>query len=59
MSWLDREWQYVNAAETAKPGYLKRKFDRLRRELKAAEEQRTKNAAEVQAKVAAIRKVGK
>lgn len=51
--WKDPDWQYVNAAETSKPGYLKRKFDRIRRKLQAEQE---KNRVEVEAKVASIKR---
>jgi hypothetical protein len=32
MNWRDKKWKYANAAETRKPGYLKRRFERIRRE---------------------------
>lgn len=31
---LSKEFKYTNAADSSKPGYLKAKFDRIRRELK-------------------------
>lgn len=35
MSWLDPNWRYSNAAETNKPNYLRRKFERIQREIEA------------------------
>lgn len=33
----DKTFHYTNAANSAKPGYLRRKFDRIRREQKERE----------------------
>lgn len=38
MSILDPKFVYRNAVETAKPGYLKRRFDAIRREQRAQAE---------------------
>jgi hypothetical protein len=54
MSAHDKNWRYTTAEETKKPGYLKRKFDRIRAEQKAnAEEAKDKVKPIVRAKVAA------
>lgn len=50
---IDRRFSYTNAADSAKPGYLKNKFDKIRREL-AAKSEAIK--IEVQAKVRRISK---
>jgi hypothetical protein len=34
MKWRDPNWRYHDANETNKPGYLRRKFARLRQEQK-------------------------
>lgn len=47
---LDRSFQYTPSAQTD----LKRTFARIRREQKAAEQQRVQNESEAQAKVAPI-----
>ncbi len=45
---------YATAAESAKPGYLKRKFDRIRQEQKRAREDQAKADAEAKAKVSSL-----
>lgn len=50
MSWRDKSWRYTSAADSAKPGYLKRKFDRFRKE-------REHNRVEAAAKVRLMKKV--
>jgi hypothetical protein len=40
MSLLDRSWKYTTADESKKPNYLRKKFERIRREL--AEQQKLK-----------------
>lgn len=32
MSWRDPKWQYKDSVETAKPGYLQKRFDEIRRQ---------------------------
>ncbi len=43
-------WRYATAAETRKPGYLKRKFDKIKRE-------QAEQKAATEAKVQPMRKV--
>lgn len=38
MSWLDKNYRYTNAEESRKPGYLERKFRKIRDAQKAAAE---------------------
>lgn len=38
MSVFDPDWKYVNAADTAKPNYLRKKFQRILREQREAAE---------------------
>lgn len=45
MSVLDRSWKYRSADETAKPGYLKRRFEEIRKEQR---ERAKEQAAKVQ-----------
>jgi hypothetical protein len=56
MSWLDPNWKYISAAESAKPGYLQRRFDEIRQRLLEKAEQDRKDAEEQAAKV---RKIGR
>lgn len=49
---LNPEFRYTNSADSAKPGYLMRKFDRIRRELK---EEAEREAAKPTATVRAIK----
>ena len=51
MSIRDKSWKYAPAAETAKPGYLRRKFDKIRR-------QQAEQKAATEAKVQPIRAKG-
>ena len=47
MSWRDPKWKYVPASETAKPGYLERRFAEIRRrqKLDAREQAEAKHPA--------------
>ena len=45
MSIYDKSWKYRSAEETRKPGYLKERFDEIRRQQK--EEQEKKNEEQV------------
>ena len=49
-NWRDPKFRYATAAETRKPGYLKRRFERIRRE------QAEKDKAERTENVQPIRK---
>lgn len=44
---LNPDWRYTSAADSSKPGYLKRKFEKLRK-------QQEQNKAEAEAKVRII-----
>lgn len=48
---------YSTAAESAKPGYLKRKFDKIRQDQRKQDEERKRAAAETAAKVSTIIRV--
>jgi hypothetical protein len=54
MSWRDPNWQYSNSTETAKPGYLRRKFKRIERDARLKAEAQAAADAEAKAKVAPI-----
>jgi hypothetical protein len=45
---------YATASESAKPGYLKRKFDKIRQDMKRAKDAQEKSDAEAKAKVSLI-----
>ena len=45
-TWRDPKFSYSTAAESRKPGYLKRRFERIRRE--QAEREKQERAAKVQ-----------
>jgi hypothetical protein len=51
MSWRDRDWAYNDAATTARPGYLKRRFAAIRKA------QREKAEADAQARIEAAAKI--
>lgn len=44
--WRDKDWKYVNAEDTRKPGYLARKFaliqNRMKKEAEAAQQEPAK-----------------
>ena len=52
MSWRNPNWRYVNAADTQKPNYLRKKFEKIRKEL--GEQKR-----ETELKVTPLKKVTK
>ena len=52
---MDKDFKYTTAEDSRKPGYLKAKFDRIRRELREAEQ--TKKSAEEAAAAEQERKV--
>ncbi len=54
MSWLNKDFRYVPLAEQG-DGYLKRKFARIRAELKAKAEQEQRNQAEAQSKTITLK----
>jgi hypothetical protein len=56
MSWRDPNWQYSNSTETAKPGYLRRKFKRIERDARLKAEAQAAADAEAKAKVSALPK---
>ena len=53
------KYPYADLEETKKPGYLARRFQKLRAEQKAAAEQAAKDAAEREAKTVQMRRAGK
>jgi uncharacterized protein YydD (DUF2326 family) len=56
MSWRDRDWAYNDAATTARPGYLKRRFAAIRKALREKAEAEIRDEAERRDKVKTIRK---
>ena len=55
MGKVDMSFRYTSAEDSRRPGYLKVKFDRIRRELREAEQ--TKKSAEEAAAAEQERKV--
>ena len=53
---IDARFPYTPAAESAKPGYLKAKFDKIRRQLA---EQKAAEAAKPRAQVVTLKKDSK
>ena len=53
MSIHDKKWRYADANETRKPGYLARKFARLRAEQAAEAAKPKASVREIKRKVAA------
>lgn len=56
MSYLDPKWRYNDAETSRKPGYLKRRFDEIRRKQKEAKE--AENAAELE-RIQKVRRIAK
>ncbi len=49
MKWRDRTWHYNDAATTAKPGYLKRRFAAIRKAQREKEEAERQRAVKYEA----------
>lgn len=56
MSWLSKDWKYNDSTVTAKPGYLKRRFAAIRKELREKEEAEAQHRIETAAKVRQIKR---
>jgi len=56
MSYKNPDWKYRPHAETVKPGYLKRRFDEIRR--KQREQAEVDKAAELE-RISKVRRIGK
>ena len=54
MSWRDPAWKYIPASETAKPGYLERRFAEIRRRQKLDAQEREREELESTLNVAPL-----
>ncbi len=60
MGKVDRTFQYTSAEDSRRPGYLKNKFDRIRRELREKAEREKKEAeAAAQEQQRVVRRISK